>query len=358
MWVWIPRYEYKIDQANKSIDVRFISVDTKKGSSGYSTDSTGITRSSDEYIIHPAFIDDRATTFNNGGWDKEISGFWVAKYAAGFQNATQGENDAKTVENSGLKYTTVYSSKYAKNYLQSSIVENSTDITLPVFKANTYVYNLISAGDIYLLAQKVGKASMYGLSNVDSHLLKDSEWGAVAYLTHSKYGLNANISNNKETTINSKDLNNTINTLGTSTKGWVYAVTSYGSDDIPNDTNASSTKNMTGVFDLNGCIWERTAGYRKGGQAGKPEYHSAMASSSTSQSTKYVTLYESLNKKGDATKETEGWNNDYINNFSSGYPAVLRGGSYRYEERAGMFTFTDNNGSPSTEYGFRVCCII
>ena len=78
MWVWIPRYEYKIDQANKSIDVRFISVDTKKGSSGYSTDSTGITRSSDEYIIHPAFIDDRATTFNNGGWDKEISGFFFA----------------------------------------------------------------------------------------------------------------------------------------------------------------------------------------------------------------------------------------------------------------------------------------
>ena len=30
----------------------------------------------------------------------------------------------------------------------------------------------------------------YGLSDVDSHMMKNSEWGAVSYLTWSKYGRN------------------------------------------------------------------------------------------------------------------------------------------------------------------------
>jgi len=341
MWVWIPRYEYKIDSTAKTIDVNFIE--------GTSTNTTA------GYTLHPAF----STDLNNGGWDKDIPGFWVAKYAAGFQNATAGEAD-KTVENSGLKYTT---QSYTANYLQSNLAVGS-EITLPVFKANTYAYNCISVGDAYLLAQKIGTATMYGLRGIDSHLEKNSEWGAVAYLTHSKYGLNG-----AEVTINSKNLNNTIDTKGTSgTKGNVYAVTSYGDNDTANDINASSTHNMSGVFDLSGCVFERTAGFCKGGNANALAWYSAMATSATSASTKYVTIYESSyeanNKIGDAVKETStsgsgsnSWNGDYSNFVDTSAPVFERGGYCRHGSSAGIFAYTWGGGNPRDSQGFRAVLI-
>ncbi|MCI8548710.1 MAG: hypothetical protein HFJ38_07505 [Bacilli bacterium] len=343
MWVWIPRYEYKINSSAKTIAVNFIE--------GTSTTTTS------GYTLHPAF----GTDLNNGGWSSDISGFWVAKYAAGFQNATAGEAD-KTVENSGLKYTTTET--YTANYLQSNLAVGS-DITLPVFKANTYAYNCISVGDSYLLTQKIGTAGMYGLRNVDSHLQKNSEWGAVAYLTHSKYGLNG-----AEVTTNSKNLDNTIDTKGASgIKGNVYTVTSYGDSDTANDTNASSTHNMSGVFDLSGCVWESTAGFCKGGNTSTPEWHSAMATNGTTASTKYVTIYENSydanNKKGDAVKETStngdswngSWNGDYSGFVTTSSPVFDRGGYCGGGSYAGVFAFHYNRGNPSYSHGFRVVLI-
>ena len=333
MWVWIPRYEYKIDSTNKKISVNFKKI-------GDATTS--------QYTLHPAFSTDK----ENGGWRTELPGFWIAKYAAGFQNSTVGEA-TKTVQYSNLKYT----SSGGNNFLETTITVNSTRLSYPVFKANTYAYNLISAGDAWLLAQEIDTASMYGLSNVDSHMVKNSEWGAVAYLTHSQYGVNGNSTNMNEVTINSKNLYNSIyvNNATSGTKANVYGVTSYGSNDTPNDVAASSTKNMTGVFDLNGCVWEGTAGFLKGGAASTPSWHSAMATSSTTTSTEYLTLYTDNTKKGDATNETAGWNSDYSSFVSSSYPVFIRGGSYKAGDYAGVFAFNNWNGNPNNNNGFRVC---
>lgn len=67
MWVWIPRYEYKIDSTNKTIKVNFVKIG----------DTT-----TDGYTLHAAF----GTDIDNGGWSTELPGFWVAKYAAGYQS--------------------------------------------------------------------------------------------------------------------------------------------------------------------------------------------------------------------------------------------------------------------------------
>src|SRR5574344_99023 len=334
MWVWIPRYEYKIDTTNKTISVNFVKIGDG-ASSGYT--------------LHPAF----GTDIDNGGWSSDLAGFWVAKYPAGYQNATVGET-TKTVENSSLKYTEL--NVYTSNFLNASLT-TSTNLSYPVFKANTYAYNIISVGDAYLLSQQVDEASMYGLSNVDSHLQKNSEWGAVAYLTHSQYGVNGNSSNMNEVTKNTKNLNNTIfvNNASSGTNANVYAVTSYGDKDTANDVTASSTKNMTGVFDLNGCILERTAGFLKGGAASTPNWHNAMASSSTSTSSKYLTLYTTNDKKGDATNETAGWNSDYSGFVRSSGPVFDRGGGCSDGEIAGVFAFLRSNGGPGGDGGFRVC---
>lgn len=334
-FVWIPRYEYKIDSENKKIDVNFIQI-------GEGT-TTG-------YILHPAF----GTDIENGGWREDLPGFWVAKYEAGFQNATVGE-ETKTVQYSNLKYTTV-NSLYTTNYL-GTITANTTALSYPVFKANTYAYNLISVADAWLLSQEIDTASMYGLSNVDSHMLKNSEWGAVAYLTHSQYGVNGNSTAMNEITINSKNLSNSIyvNNAASGTKANVYAVTSYGNNNTPNDVNASSTKNMTGVFDLKGGTWERVAGFLQGGAASTPAYHNAMASSSTTASSKYLTLYTANNKVGDATNETAGWNSDYSDFVTSGGPVFYRGGSYYNGDDAGVFAFGSGSGGPYNGNGFRIC---
>ena len=217
--------------------------------------------------------------------------------------------------------------------------------------------NCISAGDAYLLSQEIDTAGMYGLSNVDSHMVKNSEWGAVAYLTHSQCGVNGNSTTMNEVTINSKNLNNNIkvNNATDGNTAFIYAVTSYGNSNGANDVNASSTKNMTGVFDLNGCVWERVAGYYKGGSASTADWHSAMASSSTTASTKYLTLYTTNNKKGDAANETSGWNSDYSGFVSSSHPVFVRGGTFNNGGNAGVFAYKNTNGNPNNNNGFRVC---
>lgn len=191
---------------------------------------------------------------------------------------------------------------------------------------------------------------MYGLNGMNSHLTKNSEWGAVAYLCHSKYGLNANTSNNKEVTINSKNLGNSPST--------VYAATSYGNANTPNDVNASTTKNMTGIFDLSGGTFEYTAGYYKGGScSSNPAYHSAMASSSTSASTRLVTLYETANKMGDGMNVSEmaGWNNDYVDFVNANIPVAMRGCNYIGGDGAGIFAFDNWRGEPNATIRFPRC---
>ena len=366
MWVWIPRYEYYLDGTNKTITINFIPTETTWQSTGYTKDATtGLTTTTKDgktYILHPAFENGDISAkggknngFQNGEWDKELSGFWVAKYVAGYQYGQEGATVGTVQYSPNLKYTTVNSS-YPRNYY-GTITANSTELSYPVFKANTYAYNCISAGDAYLLSQEIDTAGMYGLSNVDSHMVKNSEWGAVAYLTHSQCGVNGNSTTMNEVTINSKNLNNNIkvNNATDGNTAFIYAVTSYGNSNGANDVNASSTKNMTGVFDLNGCVWERVAGYYKGGSASTADWHSAMASSSTTASTKYLTLYTTNNKKGDAANETSGWNSDYSSFVSSSYPVFDRGGNYSNGAAAGVFACADTHGFPYTYDGFRVC---
>ena len=380
-FVWIPRFEYSIDSTNKTISVNFIpeSVHGAYGNvaatTGYTTDANGITTTTKDgktYIIHPAFTNDSGNNFQNGGWDNDISGFWIAKYQAGFQNGTIGEVTRDVIYSPTLKYTTVHNN-YTSNFLEETLTANQTSISYPVFKANTYVYNTISMGDSYLLIKEIKNANnMYGLSNVDSHLTKNSEWGACVYLAHSNKCLNGNSTDMNEIAVNSKNLKNTIyvNNAGSGKKAFVYAVTGYGSENVVNDVNASCTKNITGVFDLSGCAWEKTASYKRGEEASSVEWNSAMATSSTSVSNKYLTLYEesydSCAKVGDAIKETStlgtgsnSWNTDRSAFSNPGNPVFIRGGRYDSNVSAGMFAFLYTDGNPgSINGGFRVVLIV
>ena len=353
-WVWIPRYEYKINSNDKTINVKFI--ETEK-----------ITVDNDYTYIHPAFTNGTKNNFKNGEWDKEIPGFWVAKYAAGFQECTQKitngsiiepTTDPNKVKYSDKKYTS-YNSSCTTNALSQELTNENQQISYPVFKPLTYAYNIISTGDSYTISQEIAKASnFYGLNQntADSHMMKNSEWGAVAYLAQSVCGRNG-----EGVTINNKNLNNSEKNI--------YAVTGY-SEKTPNGVSASTTNNKTGVFDLSGCVWERTAAYI----ANENEHLNIYGSSYTTlkTSTKYATVYpynasndsnannwtaykNSSYGYGDAILETStagsestSWNGGYSAFVFADGPFFIWSGSYSHVEHAGIFAFANTSRCFST----------
>ena len=354
-WVWIPRYEYKINSNDKTINVKFIKTET-------------ITVIDNDYTyIHPAFTNGTKNNFKNGEWDKEIPGFWVTKYAAGFQECTQKitngniiepTTDPNKVKYSDKKYTS-YNSSCTTNALSQELTNENQQISYPVFKPLTYAYNIISTGDSYTISQEIAKAKkFYGLTQdtADSHMMKNSEWGAVAYLAQSVCGRNG-----EGVTINNKNLNNSEKNI--------YAVTGY-SEKTPNGVSASTTNNKTGVFDLSGCVWERTAAYI----ANENEHLNIYGSSYTTlkTSTKYATIYpynasndsnannwtaykNSSYGYGDAILETStagsestSWNGGYSAFVFADGPFFIWSGSYSHVEHAGIFAFANTSRCFST----------
>lgn len=62
--MWIPRYEYLLDETAETIKVNFLENTENAKTKGYK--------------LQPAFGTDKT----NGGWNKQLEGIWVAKFAA------------------------------------------------------------------------------------------------------------------------------------------------------------------------------------------------------------------------------------------------------------------------------------
>ena len=172
-------------------------------------------------------------------------------------------------------------------------------------------------------------------TNLNSHMLKNSEWGAVAYLTESKYGRNGT-----EVTQNTNS-------------SYITA-----DENIVENANQSSTGNVTGIYDLSGGSFEYVPAYYSGSSS--LSNGSSFADDSSDEfSTAYTgTSASSAYKPGDATYETSGWHGDSANFVYSNFPFFLRGGnSYNSSTVAGVFRFYRGDGSYSSD-GFRVCLAV
>ena len=276
-FVWIPRFEYKID--NNKIDVKFI--------------STNKTEADDGYIIHPAFIND----VDKGGWTSELPGIWVGKYETS-RSDTEGE-----IEGSSTK--------------------------IKVQPGVTSLRN-ISVGDMYTYARNY-------FDDLNSHMLKNSEWGAVAYLTYSQYGRNG-----VELEVNENSKNITAN------------------GDIEANVKQSSTGNVYGIYDLSGGSYEYVAAYYNGSDV---LLNQNLFAGKGRKSTEYVTAYTGTSlevdyKLGDATYETNGWNGDLGSFIDIDNPYILRGGGYDVKEQAGIFYFNKTNIESNQNYSYRMCLAI
>ena len=357
MWVWIPRFAYKI--TGETIDVKFLI-----GTSDNYYDEEGniqtaqrqkttdqIIDSTKEYTVHPAFTNESSINYANGGWDKELTGIWVAKFAAGYASGNNSAPVKSSNENYSQSTSYVQATESttgkdgnldARNWLDGIYGSTTTSIKYPTFQGTTYAMNYINHSDAYKIARALtDDGNIYGLSSntANSHLMKNSEWGAVAYLSKSQYG-----QNNKEITTNNINLDSggrkRTETAGKTGVDSVYAVTGCSSNttDTTNnkitianlnsatgDTgvtgsngtaykwnqktgqNASTTGTIYGIYDISGGVWERTADFVSNGNVNLLEYGKSLldeakvtytvngstktVTANTGTSTKYVTIY-------------------------------------------------------------------
>ena len=277
-FVWIPRYAYKIIGTN-NIDIKFIKGTGKETADGTPCKYASENPTANDYIVHPAFTDEE----ENGGWDEQLSGIWIGKYET---SSVEGNSN-------------------------SSSGDNTTTKTAQV-RAGVSSWRYIQIGNMYTVAKAYAPS-------LESHMLKNSEWGAVAYLTESQYGRNG-----AEVTINNN--------------GTTYYTGGGAGNAYVTNTPQSSTGNVYGIYDLSGNAYEYVAA----------AYSNRSEIETTSGSTKYATVYSGTNvntdyKYGDATYETSGWNGDGANFVLSNFPFFLRGGYYSGGSRAGVFYFSYGN---------------
>ena len=168
------------------------------------------------------------------------------------------------------------------------------------------------------------------------------------------------------------------------TTGSMYAWNQKGG------TVASSTGNMTGVYDLSGGLWERTASYVANNHKYLLAYGESIAYNGDvlkTTSTKYTMVYphdssvdnntktdtsENLNAAnnanyakntkiyGDAIREsssegtgTSSWQEDFSYFAGLYFPFTVRGGSLWDSSHAGRFYFGRNDGNSNFTDGFR-----
>ena len=279
-------------------------------------------------------------------------------------------------------------------YYQDEYDNTTTAIKYPTFQGLTYSMNYINHSDAFSISRALtDDNNIYKLSNkeTDSHLIKNSEWGAVSYLGQSQYGLNGT-----NIRINNLTLNNSVKTI--------YAVTGYAAKTLQDgDTKledarpvsstekvykwtekegqtASCTGTIYGIYDMSGGAWERTAAIVNNGNENLNIYGKAIMNAlNNGKSTEYVTVYpkgetsgQSLhdasksnyiaNTKiyGDAIRETSttglgqtSWYSDYSYFVGAYSPFFLRGGYSWDTSGAGLFYFNRNDGNSSYIYGFR-----
>jgi prepilin-type N-terminal cleavage/methylation domain-containing protein len=327
MWVWIPRYAYQIatnyhTSNTGTINIKFLKDATNTASDNSTVDTipsyTGTTQNN--YIVHSAF--------NFGG--TQLTGIWVAKFEA------SGSTSAVDI-------------KPNVTSLRSLIIDN-----------------------MFTAARNMETNSRYGWgtsgNGVDTHLIKNIEWGAVAYLFASPYGKNGtniwvNPSNNY-TTGCAGDSADSASTTG--------CLRSY---ETAQGIQASTTGTIYGIYDMRGGAHEYTAAYLNNGNANLGTYGSSLVNADG----KYKDIYavggtddsltnysQSSTIYGDGIWETSvssgsiySWfGGIWIDYPETSDPFFRRGGLYSHADNGGILGIECKTGGSSSGYSFRPVLLV
>ena len=361
MWVWIPRYTYTYLNTNtpEEINIKFESGTSSSGTikctdnvSGNGTTSQTCTDSKNGSLkagtstyTHPAF------TFG----DKELKGLWVGKFES---SATTIPTSPSTGESTVIIKPNVQSLRnkaVSYRFRDARQMEKANNVYgFPQSSSTTFNWNGNLTGDT---------------NNIDIHMMKNTEWGAVTYLYHSKYGRCTN-GKCEELTINNCSTYTT--GIGADTvsanESSATCTTDKNKYNGESGVKASTTGNVYGVYDMSGGSFESTMGNMVNYSNQFYPLSSQSWGNTTYPLSKYYDSYTynysittyTKGRLGDATVEmapTGGhgnWYSDYANFPYSSDPWFIRGGSYNGGTGAGSFYFNYESGDAYDSSSFRV----
>lgn len=342
MLVWLPRYAYRITSklhyssgSAGDISIKFITTDNKdQDGIEYSTSYPSVvnsgekTGSMNDYVVHPAF--EYGT--------EHLSGFWIGKFETGIDGQTGGVG-----ANSWTEY-------------------NGTDKQLKIAGGQNAWRN-ITIKNAMTVCQDMNNNEIYGLSSddsiVDPHLIKNSEWGAVAYLSDSIYGIQQGESDT------GRNIGSYINTSQYYITGASSTAVSEGAELSWKDVDgykASTTGTIYGVYDMSGGAHEFVAAFLESN------------TNYTSVESKYKDVYKidgngrneqsnyeaNKDRFGDAmyevsnTTDDTAWNTDETSFMFDTYPLLTRGGSYNNTQSSGIFASFYSTDENIKTTGFRL----
>jgi hypothetical protein len=304
------------------INITFESSETPK--------STGVTNGT--YLTHPAF------TFGS----TELNGIWVGKF------------------------------------------ETSGTTTNVQIKPNQQSLTNLTVGDMFNASRNIENsyAGNYAIdsSQIDTHMMKNMEWGAVAYLSSSIYGRYTDastcIASGCETWINNVDTlasgSNGPSITGCAGSSVSAGVTNSmgscanGYDWSTLGENASVNGNITGIYDMSGGAFEYVMANMVDSSGNYYPSSSGLAKPNVKYFDSYANSASSFTdhargKLGDATKETlktfgsesGGWYGDFAYLPGATYYWLHRGSSYNAGTGAGLFDFDRRAGEAYTNASFR-----
>ncbi len=381
-FVWIPKFKYRLfdmgdsynelsqinDNKIQAIHIKFGTVNTSDKTGECKTpgvlEDNGNCKVGD-WMTHPAF-----TSFG------DVTGLWVGKFETGYN----GANNKST-------------------FSSSSTEANILNTNKIIIKPGSYTWREINIANAYQNAFDYKR-------DLESHMMKNTEWGAVAYLTNSIYG---RCTRNADATASCEEvtINNYQDKYGNFKTGYAAVnepTTGSGNESIScseskeacnefgTDANttisyrniesakASTTGTYSGIYDLNGGGLEYVmAGLEDGNH--KLSYGSdGFTTVTLPNDSKYYDLYKtgtsgndySRRILGDATGELgpfEAKVYDHLTtNISSWYDDAAsfitkadenktwfnRGGQAIDGTSAGIFYFRPWNGEQSGSRTFRI----
>ncbi len=389
MWVWIPRYSYTIKSEDggenyfgKSsfgnenptqalpggIDVKFISQVTETGSARYKGDIPTNWRTNEAFDFDGV----------------KRSGIWVGKFettgtlSADKQACVNEECDVRNVsikpEVVSLRNQTVSSFFYVARSMQKTYV-------------STYGFNE-NKGDL--------------------HMIKSDEWGAVAYLSQSKYGKygNSNYTGKYKEVYHNKSTDHIAGSSNGTPSQENKVELQYAYNDVTDLNNgkgqagpgASTTGTIYGIYDMSGGVWEYVMGVLAYYEAPYPpmsgnltNYNSGFTGRIYQNNTyvifknstpelpfpdeQYYNLYKVSTTKdgmpassdllnsvkacnggicyGQALSETLGWYNNARGFAFRSYPWVVYGCDNTYSAGSGVFSSAYADGAAYGSHGTR-----
>ena len=355
MWVWIPRFN----------------AVTPSNYNGGTKDNPG--------AIDVTFVKQNETAIDAFTFGtKELSGFWYAKFEVSHSTLSS----STTNNNLGCTTTTC---------------SNANGI---IIKPNvkSLIYNNVS--NFFFASrsmEQTGNSFGFVSSEVDTHMSKNNEWGAVAYLTQSIYGRCTTSTTCTEVYINNSEgyytgrsggaagktpINGTYTDQTSTTNYNTYGFYTYDDYLLNYNTNtkgkkakgkgtgASTTKNIYGIYDMSGGASEYVMGVladtngkpRSGDSSSYNSGFTGMLKDGTTYTgvsfpdSKYYNLYTESSYTGHALTETAGWYSDSVYFANTIYPWFYRGGSYYYgaSAGAGVFGFAGSYGISASGYSSRL----